>query len=60
MKTRFIKSVECSTVKMVAGNERKFTAVVHNGYVKHWVGFTWLCDRTAVRSDYKKFPVVKG
>lgn len=33
---------ELSNLKMVCGNEKKFTKVIMDGIVKQWVGFGWV------------------
>lgn len=57
MKT--VKATELSNLKMVAGNEKKYGAVVENDILKEWVGFGWIDIRTATKEDYEKFPVVE-
>ena len=54
-----IPAAECSTLKMVAGNERKITCVIDEGEVKEWVGIGWITLRQATPSDRKRFPTVK-
>ena len=56
MKT--VKASDCDTMKMVAGNEKKFTTIIHNGHRKHWVGFGWVDEGEATDEDKKKFPTV--
>jgi hypothetical protein len=52
MKT--VKRSELSNMKMVAGNENKYDAVIVDGVVKEWVGFGWI--DTDTKPDPKKFP----
>jgi len=53
-----IKSKEVSNIKMVAGNEKKFTKVIHNKHIKKWVGIGWVTERKATKVDYKTIPEV--
>ena len=54
MKT--IKRSECSRIRMVAGNEKKFSRVIDDGIVKNWVGFGWVDEGAATPEDYKRYP----
>jgi len=56
MKT--VKSSELVSFRMVAGNEKKFDKVIHNGEVKQWVGFGWVSEGVADDEDRKKYPTV--
>ena len=56
MKT--IKAAECSTIKMVSGNEKKFSTVIHSDMVKEWVGFGWIELRKPTKEDCRKLPMV--
>lgn len=55
MKTITIDQV--STARMVAGNENKFSTIVHDGKVKQWVGIGWIDLRPATDQDRERFPV---
>ena len=49
-KTKRRKTVharELSTIKMTAGNEKKFAKVVDDREVKQWVGFGWVSEGIA-------------
>lgn len=50
---------DVSTICMVAGNEKKFTKIVHDRQVKQWVGIGWVSEGVAQASDYLKYPEVK-
>jgi hypothetical protein len=39
-----IHARECSSVAMVAGNEKRFTKIVDDGIVKQWVGIGWVSE----------------
>jgi hypothetical protein len=52
MKT--VKRSELSNMKMVAGNEKKYDAVIVDGVVKEWVGIGWI--ETDAKPDPKKYP----
>lgn len=53
-----VKSSELTTIKMVAGNERKYGKVVHGGKLKEWVGIGWIDVRSATSSDERRYPFV--
>jgi len=38
---------ELSSYKMAAGNEKKFSKVVHGNVVKQWVGVGWVTEGLA-------------
>lgn len=46
-KRKTVSLKEVSTLSMVAGNEKRFTKIVHSGTVKEWVGFGWVSERAA-------------
>ena len=54
---RTVEVKELSQIKMVSGNENKFTKVVHEDKVKQWVGMGWIEERAATASDYASIPV---
>ena len=58
MKT--VKRSQLSTVRMVAGNEKKYQRVIDNGIIKNWVGFGWVDERDATDKDHEKYPKVEG
>jgi len=43
-KTKTVRARDCSTIAMVAGNEKKFSKIVHENQVKQWVGFGWVSE----------------
>jgi hypothetical protein len=45
-----------SSLKMVSGGEKKHPVVIHNGYVKTWVGFGWVTGRKATKKDTETIP----
>lgn len=53
-----IKASELSIIRMVAGNERKYQAVIEDGKVKEWVGIGWITVRDASEEDYETIPKV--
>jgi len=57
MKT--VKRFELSRVKMVAGNEKKYSRVILDGEVNNWVGFGWVSEGAATEADRKKYPTVE-
>ena len=52
---KIVKRSELSTIRMVAGNEKKYQRVIQNGIVKNWVGFGWVNEGEATNMDYKIF-----
>lgn len=56
MKTVHVREV--SNIKMVSGNEKKYTKIIHNGVVKEWVGIGWIPLNDATQEDEEKYPVV--
>lgn len=49
---------ELTAMRMVAGNEKKYSIVVDGGVVKEWVGFGWIEIGRASDTDRAVFPVV--
>lgn len=49
---------ELSAVKMVAGNENRYTRVIDSGNLKNWVGFGWIDEGPASAEDRAKYPEV--
>jgi len=47
-----------STLKMVSGNEKKYSKVIHDGVLKEWVGIGWIELRTATKVDKLRYPTV--
>jgi hypothetical protein len=47
---------ELTNIKMVAGNEKKYSTVIIEGIVMDWVGFGWVGEAVATDEDRKKFP----
>jgi len=54
MKNKTVKRSELSTMKMVAGNEKKYDAVIVKGVVMEWVGIGWI--ETKEKPDPNKYP----
>lgn len=57
-KQRQVKRSALSTLRMVAGNEKKYNTVIDNGELRTWVGIGWINDGTATKQDKGKFPIV--
>jgi len=55
-----MKTADVSTIRMVAGGERKIKRVIHDGFLKEWIGFAWIVLRRATKSDSKRHPTVDG
>lgn len=50
---------DVSTIAMVAGNEKKFTKIIHDRQIKQWVGIGWVSEEIAQPHHYLKYPEVK-
>lgn len=53
-----IKASECSNLRMVAGNEKRFSKVIQGNDVMEWVGIGWIRIRTATAADRRKLKTV--
>jgi hypothetical protein len=53
-----VPASDLSTIKMVAGNEKKYTRVIDDGVVKSWVGIGWVEEREATTEDLAQYPTV--
>lgn len=54
-----IKRSELSNLRMVAGNEKKYSIVIIDGILKEWVGIGWVDEGRATKSDKIKYPTVE-
>lgn len=54
-----IAARRCSTIAMVAGEEKRTSMVIDGDSVKEWVGIGWITLRKATREDRKKIPIVE-
>ena len=54
-----IKPEECSRLRMVAGNEKKYPVVIDDGVLMEWVGIGWIDARIAIPADYDHYPEVQ-
>lgn len=50
---------QVSTLRMVAGNEKKHPRVILDDHVQNWVGFGWVDEGPATKKDKKKYPTVE-
>lgn len=50
---------ELSNVRMVAGNEKKYSMVILNDHLQQWVGIGWVTIRLATDDDRKEYPTVE-
>ena len=50
---------ELSTIRMVAGNEKKYSTVIVDGVIKDWVGFGWVGEDTPTAEQRKTIPEVE-
>ena len=48
-----------SSLRMVAGNEKKHPIVILDGIVKEWVGIGWIGEGKASIEDKRKYPTVE-
>lgn len=49
---------DVTVLRMVAGNEKRFTRVIHDGFVKEWVGMGWIALNRATAQDRRTYPTV--
>lgn len=47
-----------SNLRMVAGNEKKYSRVIMEKHVLHWVSLGWVNEGPARSSDFEVYPVV--
>jgi len=59
MRPKSVKRSDLSTIKMVAGNEKRITRVIDGSTIKNWVGFGWVDEGPATLSDYDKYPIIE-
>lgn len=57
-KTLTVHARELSSIRMTAGNEKKYIKVIDEGTLKEWVGIGWVDLRPATANDAKQFPTV--
>lgn len=57
MASQVIRS-ELSNLKMVSGNEAKYSVVIDGGVRKEWVGIGWIEAGPAIPADFDVYPVV--
>jgi hypothetical protein len=55
---KIVQANELSNIRMAGHNEKKYPAVIDEGILKEWVAIGWVDLRKAMKTDYKKFPVV--
>jgi hypothetical protein len=53
-----VQAIECSTIKMVAGNEKRLSCVIDGGILKEWIGFGWVNLGAPNAEQKKKYPYV--
>lgn len=53
-----IKRSELTNLRMVAGNEKKYSVVIIDGVVKEWVGIGWIEIREPTEEDRKTLSTV--
>ncbi len=51
-----IKREELTNLRMSAGNAKKFTKVICDGFVQQWVGIGWVKERKATKRDLETIP----
>lgn len=60
--SRFMETIsrsELSSLRMVAGNEKKYPMVILNDHLEEWVGIGWITIRLATDDDRKEYPTVE-
>lgn len=58
-KRRTVKRSELSTIRMVAGGEKRIDRVIIGDRVHNWVGFGWVDEGKATKANFKKYPTVE-
>ena len=53
-----VKRSELTTLKMVEGNEKKYSTVIIDGILKDWVGFGWVGEGKASIENKRKYPTM--
>lgn len=54
-----VKRAELSTLRMVAGNEKRISKVIDpKGQLREWVGFGWIDIRKATETDRMAYPTM--
>lgn len=53
-----VKRAGLSNLRMVAGNEKKYSIVIDGDTVKEWVGFAWIALRSPTGADLQRYPKV--
>lgn len=53
-----VQASQLSKLRMVAGNETKFSRVIHEGVVKEWVGIGWIKLEKATEFELQNLPIV--
>lgn len=51
---------EATTIRMIEGNERRFTHVIDGDDLKLWVGFGWVTLRKATDVDRWNYPTLES
>ena len=51
---------ELTNLRMVAGNEKKYSRIIDNGCLKEWCGIGWCRIRTATERDRVIYPVAEN
>jgi hypothetical protein len=51
-----VKRSELTSLKMVAGNEKKYRRVIMYGVVNEWTGIGWITLKKATIEDRKTIP----
>lgn len=49
---------ELSSLRMVAGNEKKYSIVIDGDEIREWVGIGWIPIGTPTSEDRAKYPTV--
>jgi hypothetical protein len=57
-KTITVKRRELDNLRMVGGNEARYSTVIDQGQVKEWVGIGWISLGPPTREQRKTLPIV--
>jgi len=53
-----VSASQLSTLRMAAGNEGKYSKVIHKGIVKEWVGIGWINLERPTQTEIDNLPIV--
>ncbi len=58
--SKTVDASEVTSLRMAAGNEKKYSKVILNGHLREWVGIGWIDTGPATTSQLRRYPHVVG